>query len=159
MNGYTRKFLSIEQALQGAIKDLTSKKVDFEKNIGRNEKYLRKCSDENDRKRNLDLKDAIQLDKTLLSNNSGHPLLKVYQAQINEYIDSLHKTKKQADIKNILFDIHTACSKLITIVRESKDPKSDMGEEISNREKESIYKSIKEIEEQISAIKINIGPA
>ena len=158
MNGYTRKFLSIEQALKAAITNLRSKKIDFEKSIGRNEKYLRKCSDENDKDRNIDLKDAIQLDKTLLNNSSGSPILKVYQAQIDEHIKSLHKAKKHEDIRNILFDIHDACSKLINIVRESKDPSGDMGEEISNREKESIYNSITEIEEQITAIKINIGP-
>lgn len=157
MNGYNRKFLSIEQGLQNAISDLRSRKIDFEKEIGRNEKYLRKCSDENDLDRNLDLKDAISIDKSLLNNGFGNTMLKVFQAQIELHIKELHQSKTHEDIKNILFEINNACAKLITIVRESKDPNSDMGEEISSSEKSSIYKSIKEIEDQITAIKINIG--
>ena len=80
-----------------------------------------------------------------------------YQAQIDFHIKELHQSKTHEDIKNILFEINNACAKLITIVRESQEPSSDMGEEISATEKSSIYKSIKEIEDQISAIKINIG--
>ena len=157
MSGYNRKFMSVEQGLQNAISDLRSKKIDFEKEIGRNEKYLRKCSDENDLDRNLDLKDAISIDKSLLSTGFGSTMLRVYQAQIDFHIKELHQSKTHEDIKNILFEINNACAKLITIVRESKEPSSDMGEEISSAEKSSIYKSIKEIEDKISSIKINIG--
>ena len=38
MSGYNRKFMSLEQGLQNSISDLRSKKIDFEKEIGRNEK-------------------------------------------------------------------------------------------------------------------------
>ena len=158
MNGYTCKFLSIEQALKSAISDLRAKKLNFEKKIGRTEKYLRKCSDENDKDSNIDLKDAIKIDRAVLDIFGGSPILKVYQAQINNYIEHLHNEKKQNDIQNILLDIQQACYELIKVVRESKKEDSHMGEEISNQEKESIYTSIKDIEEQITAIKINIGP-
>ena len=158
MSGYTRNFLSIEQALKIAISDMRAKKIDFEKEIGRSEKYLRKCSDENEGDSNLDLKDAIQIDKTILGKSSGTPIFNVYQAQINNYITHLHQTKEHQDIQNILLDIQKACYELINIVRESKKPTSDMGEKISNKEKESIYTAIKDIEEQISGIKIHIGP-
>jgi hypothetical protein len=158
MSGYTRNFLSIEQALKVAISDLRAKKTDFEKEIGRSEKYLRKCSDENEEDSNLDLKDAIQIDKTILDKSSGAPMYNVYQAQINNHIAHLHQKRNHQDIQNILLDIQQACSELINIVRESKKPTSDMGEKISNKEKESIYTAIKDIEEQISGIKIHIGP-
>ena len=39
----------------------------------------------------------------------------------------------------------------------SKDPTGHMGEEISNQKKESIYNFIRDIEKQISGIKIHIG--
>ena len=157
MNGYTRKFLSIEQALKTAISDLRAKKFNFEKEIGRSEKYLRKCSDENEEDSNIDLKDAIKIDKAILDIFGGSPILKVYQAQINYYIDHLYKKKEPNDIKNILLDIQKACYELINVVRESKKKDSHMGEEISNQEKELIYRSIKDIEEELSAIKIHIG--
>ena len=76
----------------------------------------------------------------------------MYQAQIDNHITHLHQTTERQDIQNILIDIQQACSELINIVRESKKPTSHMGEKISNKEKESIYTSIKDIEEQISGL-------
>ena len=159
MNGYTKEFLSIEQALKGIIEDLKELEIDFDKEIGRNIKYLRRCADENPEAgdRNLDLKDAIKIDKVLLNKEKGNPLFDLYNIHIQKHVKSLHQESEKSDIKNLLLDINSACSKLTNIVRLSKDPSSEMGEKISNREKEEIYFAIKDIEKQISSIKIYVG--
>ena len=60
MAGYSREFLSIEQALKQVVKDLRAEGV--LKSTGKTESYFRKCSDENDTDRLIHHIDSVKLD-------------------------------------------------------------------------------------------------
>ena len=159
MSGYNRKYGSIEQSLQTIIDDLRKLKIDFKKEIGRSENYLRKCSDESIQasSNQLNVKDAITIDKLLLKNKLEPRILETYKYLINKYVESQNIAIDQRNIPNLIWDINDACQDLLKIVRESIDPKSDQGEKISNREKTDIYKNLTDIEAKISELKLTIG--
>ena len=71
------------------INTIDGVKIDFEKEIGRNEKYLRKCSDENDLDRNLDLKDAISIDKSTLVLPADFACVKNWPVNANTLVVSV----------------------------------------------------------------------
>ena len=60
MSGYTREFLSIEQALKEIVRKID--KEDIKSATGKSESFFRKCSDESDSEHNLHLKDAVEID-------------------------------------------------------------------------------------------------
>ena len=152
MAGYTRQFLSIEQALKEIIKKLDSDEL--KTSTGKSESALRKCSDENDTEHHLHLRDAINLDIECMRKGLGHPLLSAHEILIEKGI------KSKNDVENIttsLINIGGRIGHLMEVTQNALDEKSEGGSSISMREKDEIYKAINELEEKIANLKLSIG--
>ena len=96
MAGYSREFLSIEQALKQVVKDLKSDGV--LKSTGKTESYFRKCSDENDADRLIHHIDSVKLDIECMKRGLGHPLLTAHQIQIEKAMGDGQKRVLKSEI-------------------------------------------------------------
>ena len=60
------------------------------------------------------------------------------------------------NISDTLINIGGRIGKLMDVTHQSMDPKSQDWENISNVEKEKIYKAIKEVEEKMARLKLSV---
>lgn len=151
MSGYTRKFLSIEQALKEIIRKLD--KNDIKEATGKSESFFRKCSDENDFEHNLHFKDAIHLELLCLKKGIGSPLLSCFETLIEKNLNDLDDS---TTITGNLLNIGSKIGVLMDEITQYTDHQSESGIHLSSREKEQIYKSITNLEEKIIKLKLSV---
>ena len=145
-----REFLTIEQALSHALKDLTD--LDLS-NTKKKKEAFNTYADPDKHDRNITLRDAIEVDAALMKKSKGHPLLDVY----NSILDiQLHGDNKKPKVERTLIAMGERVGKLMGEVEKSMSEESDSGEEISKDEKDKIYKAIKELEEKITNLKSSL---
>ena len=121
MAGYTRQFLSIEQALKEIIKKLDSDEL--KASTGKSESALRKCSDENDADRLIHHIDSVKLDIECMRRGLGHPLLTAHQMQIEKAIGE----DKDINVTQSLLSTVTRIGRLTDVTKQAMDPKSPGG--------------------------------
>lgn len=139
----TREFLSLEQALLHALKDLTDddliqtkkKKDDF-----------RRYSDPAKTERNISHIDSIDIDIACMKKGKGHPLLSAHEALIQK---ALQGNNNKEAITHTLLTIGERLGKLMGETEKAMDPASPGGSNLTNEEKDKIYKAIKEVEEKL----------
>tara|TARA_B100000035_G_C20847911_1_gene486074 strand:- start:155 stop:619 length:465 start_codon:yes stop_codon:yes gene_type:complete len=151
MSGYTREFLSIEQALKEVVRKID--KEDIKNATGKSESFFRKCSDENDIEHNLHLKDAVQLDCISLQKGNGTPLLSCMEALIER---CKSKTSEYDNITSSLLNIGGRIGSLMEKIKDYTHIHSEGGIRLTKREKDEIYKSIASLEEKIITLKMAV---
>ena len=150
MAGYSREFLSIEQALKQVVKDLKSDGV--LKSTGKTESYFRKCSDENDSDRLIHHIDSVKLDIECMRRGLGHPLLTAHQIQIEKAMGD----NKDINVTQSLLSTVTRIGRLTDVTKQAMDPSSPGGANFSKQEKDKIYKALKDVEEKLTSLKLSI---
>ena len=133
MAGYSREFLSIEQALKQVVKDL-------------------KCSDENDTDRLIHHIDSVKLDIECMKRGLGHPLLTAHQIQIEKAMGD----NKDINVTQSLLSTVTRIGRLTDVTKQAMDPSSPGGANFSKQEKDKIYKALKDVEEKLTSLKLSI---
>ena len=146
-----REFLSIEQALQQAIKDL--KDEGLKQSTGKSESHFRKCSDPSFKDNQLHQRDAISIDIACVRKGEGHPLLSVHQALIDK---AMQQKSDAGSVTQSLLHMGARIGKLMEVAEKATDPNSPGGSTISEGEKDQIYKALKEVEDKIAALKLSI---
>jgi hypothetical protein len=146
-----REFHSVEQALKEVIKDLKNKVKDI---TGKTESHFRKCSDESDHDHHVYHADSIKLDIECMREGLGSPMLSAHQYQIDKALTS---GKNLENITTSLIDTGARIGRLMEVTKLALDANSSAGKAISKMEKEQIYKSIRDVEEKISNLKLSIG--
>ena len=146
-----RDFLTIEQALSHALKELSEQDIfDATK---RKKEHITQYADPAKGERNITHFDSIQIDIALMKKNKGHPLLNVHQAIMDKAIEG-HNQK--ASITQTLLHMGERIGKLMGVTEKAMDPNSPGGVSINKIEKENIYEAIKEVEGKIAALKLSI---
>ena len=146
-----REFLSIEQALQQAIKDLRDDGL--KQATGKSEAHFRKCSDPSIKDNQLHHKDAINIDIASVRKGEGHPLLSVHQALIDK---AIKQSNQAGNITQSLLHMGARIGDLMEVTEKAIDPNSPGGTSIDNVEKDKIIKALKEVEDKIAALKLSI---
>ena len=146
-----REFLSIEQALQQAIKDLRDDGL--KQATGKSEAHFRKCSDPGIKDNQLHHKDAVNIDIASVRKGEGHPLLSVHQALIDK---AMKQSNQAGNITQSLLHMGARIGDLMEVTEKAMDPNSPSGSTISKQEKDKIYKAIKEVEDKIASLKLSI---
>jgi len=147
-----RKTSSIENGLMEVIKILTEEEI--QEAIGKGSSYIRKCSNP-DLPQQIDHKDSFKLDKACIKKGKGHPLLTSHEYMVAQELGR-SEGNEDNDIDAMLVKSTILHGKLTEAVKQSEDPKSDKGEEISPIEKKEIMKAIKDLEDKILKIKLTI---
>ena len=151
MAGYIRKLISLELAIKNCIKDL--KNEGLKEATGKSESHFRKCSDENNKDNNIHHKDSIEIDKACLKNGFGSPMLTAHESILEaEKI----KLRKSENTSNTLINIGAKIGRLMEATQKATEDDSEMGDKLSQKEKELIHKSIDEVEEKILQLKVII---
>ena len=151
MAGYSRKLVSLEIALKEIIKDL--KDAGLRKITGKSESHFRKCSDEKNKDNNIHHKDSIEIDKACLKHGFGSPMLTAHESILEA---EKVKLKNFENTSNTLINIGAKIGRLMETTQKAIDDDSEMGDKLSQKEKELIHKSIDEVEEKILQLKIII---
>ena len=146
-----RKPLSIEHILSNIINKLDESDI---KNItNKSVSHFRKCSDPDDKDHNLHLSDAVKLDILMQRKSLGTPIIDNFQLMIESEIKNLNSFE---NLENILLKIGGRVGNLMDVVQDSMNPISALGENLSKKEKDQIFKSITDLEEKISNLKMSI---
>ena len=146
-----RKAASIESGLMEATKILTEEEI--QEAIGKGSSYIRKCSNP-DLPQQIDHNDSFKLDRACIKKGKGHPLLTSHEYMVTQELEKFEG--KDNDIDEMLVRSTILHGKLTEVVKQSEDPKSDKGKEISPLEKKEIMKAIKDLEDKILKIKLTI---
>lgn len=146
-----RKPLTIEHILASVIKNLDENQV--KEFTGKSLSHFRKCSDTEDKDHNLYFADAIKLDIILQKSQKGTPFLDNFELLLDKELKNIDNPN---NISDTLINIGGRIGKLMDVTHQSMDPKSQDGENISNVEKEKIYKAIKEVEEKMARLKLSV---
>ena len=147
-----RKMASIENGLMEATKILSEEEI--QEAIGKGSSYIRKCSNP-DLPQQIDHNDSFKLDKACIKKGKGHPLLTSHEYMIAQELEKFEGNEDN-DIDEMLVRSTILHGKLTEVVKQSEDPKSDRGKEISPLEKKEIMKAIKDVEDKILKIKLTI---
>ena len=147
-----RKIASIESGLMEVTKILTEEEI--QEAIGKGSSYIRKCSNP-DLPQQIDHNDSFNLDKACIKKGKGHPLLTSHEYMIAHELEKFEGNQDN-DIDEMLVRSTILHGKLTEVVKQSEDPKSDRGKEISPLEKKEIMKAIKDVEDKILKIKLTI---
>ena len=150
MSGYSRKLISLENTIKEIIKDL--KDEGLKSATGKSESHFRKCSDEND-SQDIHHIDSIKIDIECLKRGLGNPMLSAHEDML-EAINPEYKNLDNAS--NTLINIGAKIGRLMETTQKAIGDDSDMGKKLSQKEKQSIHKSIDEVEEKILELKIII---
>jgi hypothetical protein len=142
-----RDFLSLEQALIYASKDLTDEDLIA---IGKTREDIRRFSDPSKKDRQILHRDSIQIDVALAKKDRGTPILKAHEALIDKALAG-HNIK--AGIMQSLLHTGERLGRLMGVTEKALDPSGPSGSNISKDEKDKIYKSLKEVEEKIASLK------
>ena len=151
MAGYLRKLISLENALKNAINDL--KDEGLKEATGKSESHFRKCTDEKNKDNNIHHKDSIEIDKYCLRKGFGSPMLTAHESILETEKIKLNRFE---DASNTLINIGAKIGRLMEATQKAIGDDSDMGKNLSQKEKQSIHKSIDEVEEKILELKIII---
>lgn len=144
----TREFLSIEQALNYALEQLSENEV--LENTKREKIHFIRYANPKEGDRNISQHDAINIDVALMKKNKGHPLLDVHEAIMNKAMEG---SNLKADISRTLLNMGDRLGRLMGVTEKAMQENSPGGASISKSEKEEIYKAIAEVEEKISTLK------
>ena len=147
-----RKIASIENGLMEVITILSEEEI--QEAIGKGSCYIRKCSNP-DLPQQIDHNDSFKLDKACIKKGKGHPLLTSHEYMIVQELEKFEGNENN-DIDEMLVRSTILHGKLTEVVKQSEDPKSDRGKEISPLEKKEIMKAIKDVEDKILKIKLTI---
>ena len=147
-----RKIGSIEDGIMQILKILSEEEILT--TIGKTSSYLRKCSDPQQQQQ-IDHNDSIKLDLACIKKGKAPPLITAHEYIVaNEYENS--EVHKNNDIDEMLVKSTILHGKLTEVVKQSEDPKSDLGKNISVLEKKEIMEAIKNLEDKIHKIKITV---
>ena len=147
-----RNAASIESGLMEVTKILTEEEI--QEAIGKGSSYIRKCSNP-DLPQQIDHNDSFKLDKACIKKGKGHPLLTSHEYMIAQELKKFEGNQDN-DIDEMLVRSTILHGKLTEVVKQSEDPKSDRGKEVSPLEKKEIMKAIKDVEDKILKIKLTI---
>ena len=147
-----RKAASIENGLMEVTKILSEEEI--QEAIGKGSSYIRKCSNP-DLPQQIDHNDSFKLDRACIKKGKGHPLLTSHEYMITQELEKFEGNENN-DIDEMLVKSTILHGKLTEVVKQSEDPKSDMGKEVSPLEKKEIMKAIKDVENKILKIKLTI---
>ena len=147
-----RKIASIENGLMEVITVLSEEEI--QETIGKGSSYIRKCSNP-DLPQQIDHNDSFKLDKACIKKGKGHPLLTSHEYMIAQELKKFEGNQDN-DIDEMLVRSTILHGKLTEVVKQSEDPKSDRGKEVSPLEKKEIMKAIKDVEGKILKIKLTI---
>ena len=147
-----RNAASIESGLMEVTKILTEEEI--QEAIGKGSSYIRKCSNP-DLPQQIDHNDSFKLDRACIKKGKGHPLLTSHEYMIAHELEKFEGNKDN-DIDEMLVRSTILHGKLTEVVKQSEDPKSDRGKEISPLEKKEIMKAIKDVENKVLKIKLTI---
>ena len=147
-----RKMASIENGLMEVITVLSEEEI--QEAIGKGYSYIRKCSNP-DLPQQIDHNDSFKLDKACIKKGKGHPLLTSHEYMITQELEKFEGNQDN-DIDEMLVRSTILHGKLTEVVKQSEDPKSDMGKEVSPLEKKEIMKAIKDLEDKILKIKLTV---
>ena len=147
-----RKAASIENGLMEVTKILSEEEI--QEAIGKGSSYIRKCSNP-DLPQQIDHNDSFKLDRACIKKGKGHPLLTSHEYMIVQDLEKFEGNENN-DIDEMLVKSTILHGKLTEVVKQSEDPKSDMGKEVSPLEKKEIMKAIKDLEDKILKIKLTV---
>jgi len=147
-----RKIASIENGLMEVITVLSEEEI--QETIGKGSSYIRKCSNP-DLPQQIDHNDSFKLDRACIKKGKGHPLLTSHEYMIAQELKKFEGNQDN-DIDEMLVRSTILHGKLTEVVKQSEDPKSDRGKEVSPLEKKEIMKAIKDVEDKILKIKLTI---
>ena len=147
-----RNAASIESGLMEVTKILTEQEI--QEAIGKGSSYIRKCSNP-DLPQQIDHNDSFKLDRACIKKGKGHPLLTSHEYMVTQELEKFEGNENN-DIDEMLVRSTILHGKLTEVVKQSEDPKSDRGKEISPLEKKEIMKAIKDVEDKILKIKLTI---
>ena len=147
-----RKIASIENGLMEVTKILNEEEI--QEAIGKGSSYIRKCSNP-DLPQQIDHNDSLKLDKACIKKGKGHPLLTSHEYMIAHELEKFEGNEDN-DIDEMLVRSTILHGKLTEVVKQSEDPKSDRGSEITPLEKKEIMNAIKDLEDKILKIKLTI---
>ena len=147
-----RKTASIENGLMEVITILSEEEI--QEAIGKGSSYIRKCSNP-DLPQQIDHNDSFKLDRACIKKGKGHPLLTSHEYMVTQELEKFEGNEDN-DIDEMLVRSTILHGKLTEVVKQSEDPKSDRGKEISPLEKKEIMKAIKDVEDKILKIKLTI---
>ena len=146
-----REPLSIEFILKQVLPKLGDEEV--KRLTGKSISHFRKCGDTDDKDHNIHLVDAIKLDILLQKKKLGNPFLDHFNFKL-EY--ELRKNNEYENISNVLINIGGRIGNLMDITQEAIDPVGQAGSNISNEEKQKIFKAVNEVEEKIAKLKLSV---
>jgi len=147
-----RKMASIENGLMEVTKILSEEEI--QEAIGKGSSYIRKCSNP-DLPQQIDHNDSFKLDRACMKKGKGHPMLTCHEYMVTQELEKF-SGHQDNDIDEMLVKSTILHGKLTEVVKQSEDPKSDKGKEISALEKKEIMKAIKDLEDKILKIKLTV---
>ena len=147
-----RKMASIENVLMEVTKILSEEEI--QEAIGKGSSYIRKCSNP-DLPQQIDHNDSFKLDRACIRKGKGHPLLTSHEYMVTQELEKF-SSHLDNDIDDMLVKSSILHGKLTEVIKQSEDPKSDKGKEISTLEKKEIMKAIKDMEDKILKIKLTV---
>ena len=146
-----REPLTVEHILSQVINKLDEKEI---KNITNKSIYhFRKCSDSDDKDHNLHFVDAVKLDILMQRKSLGTPFIDNFSLLIEDEFDKINVYE---NVASTLIKIGGRMGNLMDTTQQAMSPDSQMGKEISKKEKDQIFKAINEVEEKIAKLKISV---
>ena len=150
MSGYSRKLISLENALKEIVKDL--KDEGLKSATGKSESHFRKCSDENDTQ-DIHHIDSIKIDIECLKRGLGNPMLTAHE----DMLEATNPDYKNLDnASNTLINIGAKIGRLMETTQKAINPKGEKGHKISETEKKHISKALNDVEDKILELKLII---
>ena len=146
-----RDFLTIEQAIIHALKELSDEEIYSATKKKRED--LVKYSDPKKSDRNITHRDSVEIDIALMKKDKGHPLLDVHHAIMDKALAG-HNQKNT--ITQSLLHMGARIGRLMEVTEKATDPSSPGGTSISKNEKDEIYAALKEVEQKIASLKKSI---
>jgi len=146
-----REFLTIEQALSYALKELSEQEViDATK---KKKNTLIQYADESKGEKDIPQRDSIQIDIALMKKGKGHPLLNVHQAIMDKAMEG-HNHK--IDTTEALLNMGERLGNLMGVTQKAINEKGPDGKIINKVEKDQIYEALKDVEAKIALLKETI---
>ncbi len=146
-----REPLTVEHILSQVINKLDEKEI---KNItNKSISHFRKCSDSDDKDHNLHFVDAVKLDILMQRKSLGTPFIDNFSLLIEDEFDKINVYE---NVASTLIKIGGRMGNLMDTTQQAMSPDSQMGKEISKKEKDQIYKAINEVEEKIAKLKLSV---
>ncbi len=146
-----REPLTVENILSQVINKLDENEI---KNItNKSMSHFRKCSDPDDKDHNLYYNDAVKLDILMQRKSFGTPFIDNFSLLIEDEFDKINVYE---NVASTLIKIGGRMGNLMDTTQQAMSPDSQMGKEISKKEKDQIYKAINEVEEKIAKLKLSV---